>query len=364
MSYVKYREDDIKINIHRMHMLKGSSMRQHKKTIRYFECKYCHQLFTGKAELIDHIRTAHNIVRPLIVINDKVIGDHTVLQYVREARVLMYGFDGQIRIGNHLLQSTDRDEIDITDILKSELTISPCCNIVFNNASVEIRMHTLSVDDNPKIKAVIDHWQKSASEGQQPDMSLLNGFIDGDLLYLQGVFNYYLACTAKHNKASRYDDAFSTLSQFNDLGGLGKCILKAIAFRRNWIDTLHLLDDGNPDIFSTACEFFDSTDSAFEYESDGSSNQLYVEDSTNRNLELIALHQKGQYDELRLRLMELGDIDDLTDLNEREQLYLLKGRLAASSGDYSGARRFYSQLITPVFREEYIRFANNPSFTG
>ena len=99
MSYVKYREDDIGISNDRTYMRYGSQMIHKKDAVRYYECKYCHQIFTSKSELNSHIKNVHNIVRPLIVINEKVVGDHTVLQYLQSAKILMYGFDGRINIG-------------------------------------------------------------------------------------------------------------------------------------------------------------------------------------------------------------------------------------------------------------------------
>ena len=75
MGYVKYNEDDIKIYNDRMFMKQGSALRKAKPAKRYFECKYCRALFDDKAALVEHIKKAHNIVRPLILIIDKVMGD-------------------------------------------------------------------------------------------------------------------------------------------------------------------------------------------------------------------------------------------------------------------------------------------------
>ena len=46
-------------------------------------------------------------------------------------------------------------------------------------------------------------------------------------------------------KAKRYDDAWAILSRFNDLLGVGSCVLRIIAYRRNWVSHLQLLANNN-----------------------------------------------------------------------------------------------------------------------
>lgn len=356
MSYVKYREDDIRISNDRIYMRKGSQMSPKKDAVRYYECKYCHQIFTSKKELNNHIKNVHNIVRPLIVINDKVVGDHTVLQYLQNARILMYGFDGKICIDGETINHYDEEDLDVTSLLRTKLQDGNRCEIVVNDASVLIEMHPISIDNNSQIKTIIEDWQQSVVLGVPLDTTFQSKFEGGDLLFLQGIYNYYLACTAKHHKASRYDDAFAALSKFHDLGGLGKCVLKAIAFRRNWLDTLRLLAEGEDDVFSVACDYFSRQESTLVEDSETSS-VLFVEDGTKLSLELIELYQQRAYGEIKERLAAIGDIEDIEDLNLAEQLHLLRARIAVAEGDKVTAARHYERLITPAFREEYRRYS-------
>lgn len=356
MSYVKYREDDIKINNHRLFMHQGSQFNKAKAPQRYYECKYCHQIFNSKTELVSHIRNIHNVVRPLIVINEKVIGDKVVLQYVRQAKILMYGFGGDIWVGGELLKYGDDDEIDITALLKAKLRSDQRCEIIVNEMPIIIEYHPLSLDDNPLIKTAIDDWQNATSRGLPLDTKCLAMFDGGDLLFIYGIYNYYLACNARHNKASRYNEAFADLSQFQDLGGIGKCVLKAIAFRRNWIDTLRLLSEGENDIFTTACEFFSGQESLFAYEDDKDSSYLFVEDGTQMSLELISMYQKGHYEKVKAKLELIGDPADLEDPNLAEKICLLKARLAVAEGNNLLATHYYEKLISPAFREEYRKY--------
>ena len=357
MSYVKYREDDIRISIDRIYMRHGSPMSPKKDAVRYYECKYCHKIFTSKNELKYHIKNIHKIVRPLIVINEKVVGDHVVLQYLQSAKILMYGFDGKISIGGETFDYSSEDDLDISAVLKSRLQQHSNCEILINNDHILIEMHPISVDNNPLIKSTIEDWQRCVELGIPLDTAYQAKFHGGDLLFLQGIYNYFLACTAKHHKASRYDDAFAALSQFHDLGGLGKCVLKAIAFRRNWIDTLRFLSNGEDDAFSIACDYFNREETCFGEDQEDHPNQLFVEDGTKLSLELIELFQRGMYAEIKNKLTKIGDIDDLDDLNLIEQLHLLKARIAVIEGDTTTASRHYDRLITPAFREEHRRYS-------
>ena len=356
MSYVKYREDDLKISTDRLFMRDGSKISRKISKIQYFECKHCHQLFTSKPLLIRHIREVHYIVRPIIIINDRVIGDHTVLQYVDHAKVLMYGFEGDIIVGSHVVKNDNSDELDITTILKAELTKNQHCDIIADNACISVDFHPLVLDDNSSIRLIVEEWQNSASHGLLIDPSKMADYSGGDLLFLQGIYNYYLACSASHYKSKRYDDAFAALSQFNDIGGIGKCVLKAIAFRRNWVETLRLLTEGEKDVFFTACDYYQWKKSSFEYEHNVDVRELYVEDGTRLSLELIVLFQKGLLKEAKAKLDEFGDIDMLNDLNLAEQLYYLKARIALAEGDKYHAKRYFDRLITPAFCADYQHF--------
>ena len=356
MGYVKYNEDDIKIYNDRMFMKQGSVLRKAKPAKRYFECKYCRALFDDKAALVEHIKKAHNIVRPLILINDKVIGDKTELQYLESARILFYGFEGEIQIGAKKFRFEDDDECDITNDLRKALSLTGNCDILINGAKITISLCPIFLEDDATIKKTIADWQRSVEQGTSLNSAVLETYDGAELRYLQGVYNYFLACTAKHHKGKRYDDAYTALSKFHDIDGVGKCILKVIAFRRNWVEQLRLLTDGEKDIFTTASEFFAGTASEVEWESERAANRLYIEEEINLGLELMVLYQQGRYQEVKEKLAEIGVLDELEDRNHIEKLQLLKARTALKDGDIRQARECYRSLITPGFREESQRF--------
>lgn len=356
MGYVKYNEDDIKIYNDRMFMKQGSVLRKAKPVKRYFECKYCRALFDDKVALVEHIKKAHNIVRPLILINDKVIGDKTELQYLESARILFYGFEGEIQIGAQKFHFEDEDELDITNDLRNALSSNGNCDILINDAKIVVSLCPIFLEDDATVKKTIADWQSSVEQGTPLNSAVLEMYDGAELRYLQGVYNYFLACTAKHHKGKRYDDALAALSKFHDIDGVGKCILKVIAFRRNWVEQLRLLTDGDNDVFATASEFFAGISSEFESENESTANRLYIEEEINLSLELMVLYQQGKYQEVKAKLAEIGMLDELEDRNLVEQLQLLKARIALKDGDMRQARECYRGLITPGFREECQRF--------
>ena len=83
------------------------------------------------------------------------------------------------------------EEIDITLLLRRVLFYDGRCEIVVNEISIMIEYHPISIDDNAIIKEAITDWQKSVSVGLLLNTSYLAQLNGGDLLFAQGVYNYY-----------------------------------------------------------------------------------------------------------------------------------------------------------------------------
>lgn len=91
VGYVKYREDDIEIYNDRIYGKNGlAGGIGPRSTVQFFECRYCHELFTDKNSLFLHIKTKHNIVKPILCVNGKVVSDNTVLQYIESCYIYTY----------------------------------------------------------------------------------------------------------------------------------------------------------------------------------------------------------------------------------------------------------------------------------
>ena len=353
MSYVKYYEDDEKIREHRQNLQHGpDNLINRRNPVRYFDCKYCHEIFTDRKELFLHIKAKHNIVRPLVVVNGKIATDRYVVHDIDSAHIDLFGYSDTISINGDLISySSDDETIDITKLLQQALATSSRCYITFQSVSVEIEMVAFSIDNIDLIGSSIERWEFEINAGMRLSTDSLDQADEGNRLFLQGMYNYYVACRAKKDKAKRYDDAWAILSRFNDLLGVGSCVLRIIAYRRNWVSHLQLLANNGADDLSIANDYYQRRPS--DWTIPASEKQLYVEDATKMSLELVSLFQRGKYDELRVRMFELPDFDLIDDLNLVDQLNLLSARLAVIDGNHSKAESFYEKLVTPAFQKEY-----------
>ena len=357
MSYAKYHEDDNHINDSRRFLHLGSEIKHSGDIPKYYVCKYCkNKVFQTKDALFVHIKKAHNIVRPLVLINGKVIGDFAIVQYVRSAQIFLYGFDTEIYLdGKPLSRETFADVIDFSEQLQQILSTRKTCRITFQSSTIQIDWAPFLSTDNRVISEAISNWESSIANGDRLDARFLSGLHGVERIFLEGMYNYYLACRAKKGKANRYNDALEMLSSFHDLNGIGRCVLKVIAYRRNWVEQLTLLTEGESDEFRTAAKYYHRQSSTFEYE-EVPAKRLYIEDAVETSLSLIVLFQKHDYDLLRQKLSKLPSADILDDPNWADQLNLLCARLAVIEGDHNRACEFYSRVITPFFKDEYDQY--------
>lgn len=352
MSYAKYREDDEKIREHRRYMREGSGISQHKvQSVRYYDCKYCRAIFTEREMLYQHIKSKHNIVRPLLLINGKVANDHCIIYQLDFAHIDLFGYAGDILIDGSPVAREDGEEIDITQKLDKALSEKRISRISFDSASIDIEKVEYSVHENRQIEDLIERWEQDIASGKRLADLQIESFNEGNALFLKGMYNYYVACRATKDKAKRYDDAWAYLSRCGDLPGIGRCVLKIIAYRRNWIAWLRILTEDEKDVFSAAVDFYDQKSSdAIEIRGE---KQLYIEDATMQSIELMLLFQRGRYDDVRKKLLSMPDIDDVDDPNLADRLILVSARLAVLDGKIEKAAALYEMLNTPVFREEY-----------
>ena len=361
MSYVKYREDDIKITDDRRHMHRGSefSAGAH-KTLIYYDCKYCHAVFDERGQLYRHIKQKHNIVRPLVLINGKVASDNCLIEDLDSALLDLYGYREPITLNGSLISLegvNDNDEIDITDQLLKAFQSNPRCRIGFPNASIEIRLISFSIPQNPFVTETIQQWERDISLGRKLAIPDFDREEDEVRLFLNGMYNYYVAAYAKNDKARRYDDALNILSHFHELNGRGKCVLKIIAYRRNWVSSLDALTVGDRDIFTVASDYYHHRQSDTSIlPADDSSGEIYIEDATKRSLDLVFLFQQREYGLVRKQFSHMPEIEDLDDPNLMDQYYLLLAKVSEQEGDYRKAEQYYGKLMAPAFRAETERY--------
>lgn len=358
MSYVKYREDDIYIVDNRQYLKYGSELKRATHAVPHFyDCKYCGKMFTDKKVLFNHIKEVHNIVQPLVLINGKVVSDNSIVQYVETAYINLYGLDSSVSInGKDITVSDDGAEIDITDQLNDILRKHKYCIISFRDSSITIEMNCLSLESKELLTRAIDDWNSASESGQRLSTGWLelDSLTDGDLRFLKGMYNYYLACRAEKegNKTRRYDDAWHLLSTFHDISGVGKCVLEVISYRRNWINRLNQWTANENNDFKIAADYYNWRASDVTKKCD-SLKQLYVEDETKISLILVKLFQQQEYDRVVEALRTFPDTDNLTNRNMRDQLNLLNARIALHNGNKKRANIFYEKINEPIFRELY-----------
>lgn len=361
MSYVKYREDDIKITDDRRHMRRGSEFAAGAhKTLIYYDCKYCQAVFDERRQLYRHIKQKHNIVRPLLLINGKVAGKSCLIENLDSALLYLYGYREPITLNGSIIsieEHNENDEIDITEQLLKTLQKNPRCRISFSTASVEIRLISYNIPQNPFVAETIQQWEHAISLGKKLAIPDFDRQEDDVRLFLDGMYNYYVAAYAKNDKAHRYNDALAILSRFHELNGRGKCVLKIIAYRRNWLSRLDVLTAGDKDIFTVASDYYHHRQSDTSIlPADDSAGAIYIEDATKRSLDLVLLFQQKEYGLVRnqlSRMPEIENLDDLEDLNLRDQYYLILAKLSEQEGNYRKAEQYFGKLMAPVFRAEY-----------
>ena len=169
MSYVKYYEDDEKIREHRQNLQHGpDNLINRRNPVRYFDCKYCHEIFTDRKELFLHIKAKHNIVRPLVVVNGKIATDRYVVHDIDSAHIDLFGYSDTISINGDLISySSDDETIDITKLLQQALATSSRCYITFQSVSVEIEMVAFSIDNIDLIGSSIERWEFEINAGMR-----------------------------------------------------------------------------------------------------------------------------------------------------------------------------------------------------
>ena len=341
MGYVKYREDDIEIYNDRIYGKNGlAGGIGPRSTVQFFECRYCHELFTDKNSLFLHIKTKHNIVKPILCVNGKVVSDNTVLQYIESCYIYTYGFSGQILLDGEVINSLEFDDsIDITDRFRAILKSKGFCEISFRNSTIKIELIQHHIESEALVAATMTKWQNAAEANRPLDVSVFESVCGADKIFLEGMYNYYVACNAKHDKAKRYDDAYAKLSLFNDIQGVGRCALKVIAFRRNWINSLKALSNDVCDVFRVACSFYENEELPEAIDSMTGEKALFIEDDMAKSLELISKFQNKKFEELDKCMPTLEKIEQLKDANVSDQLKLIKAKLEKKKGNESQCRR-------------------------
>lgn len=355
MGYVKYNEDNIKINDNRdLNYDKLKLHRQEQKTI--FHCPYCDEPFFAKDAMFEHIRKSHYLTTPIVLVNGSIPNGHEMfITKVESVLVYNYGFNFRVTVNGNVITNTD-DEIDITSEVKMELDNSN--TVVIKIDKTEFVLNTYSIDKlrYELINPIIDRWENEAFNGNtnlnKVDNNLFN---PSEINYLDAFFNYYIACASQDDviKKERYDDAFNLLNEFRKLDGKANCVLKVISLRRNWINKLEMLNDYDDD-FSVVYDFFVDEEIDSHRTTNQENGQLLIEQELVDFINAVKALNMNKLDEVKKYIDEFNT-GKMENKNHRNKILLLKAKYYQNIGDM---KRF-ENLLNILNRETYFTFKIN-----
>lgn len=356
MGYAKYHEDDFGFVCERLYSNAIAYTKTKKEFIRILKCPYCQESFDAKNRLFAHIKSMHNIIKPILFINGSVVRDYAYLSDIKSVEVHMYGFDERILIDD-IVCSLTADEygiLDITNPIAKEFAASGRCRVKIGDRTVNLEKYSLKNINQQQLSGYIDAWDDMLKIGSPLSMSIINRdeLNQAEQFYLEGVFNYFVACQASgKDKNDRYLEANSILKNFVPINSLGLCIQKIVAFRLNWVHTLKQLcfQYETNDNFNKICDFFENKESENTSNSSKDIRNIYIEDELQAVFEAILSYQNKDYDSVKMYLTE-HDENSVSDINLADKILLLKSRLKLIEGNKSEANYYKREIVCEEFK--------------
>ena len=359
MGYVKYNEDNVNIVNDRLYDINHSVAEPiRKKQAKLIHCPYCDKAFEQKEVLFSHTRNAHNIKRPIVLINDKVIenGEDLFVSSVISVIIHEYGFDDQIKINDKTIMrvADSFDLVDITDEVAESLSTRQSCSLSIGTFNTTIHYRSLKSINQGNVNLYINKWENDLAEGRSLSIEDINNpnLNYDEHYYLEGVFNYYVACQATgKDKTERYNEANSILKCFIPIDSFGLCIQKVIAFRLNWVHTLRMLcnDYDSNDAFVSVCCFFENSPCVINISSKGDEKKLYIENELQEIFDAIIDFTQVKYPAVK-EYLDNHDPSKIMDDNLRDKILLLKSRLLMKEGNMKEAKFIFSQIRNEEFK--------------
>lgn len=362
MGYAKYNEDDEKICSDRDYMKKGSPFRYAKETTVYSVCPYCKKVFPKITDMYKHIKEKHNIVRPLLEINGKIVSNDYYISEVENVIISLYGYKPILLIEDSNIKYDNVEKIDVTDNIKSVLSMKDTCKIDIDNDSIVIHLYDIKNISNPRIFTILNEWENKIESGQYiVPISNLNDYNIIEQRFIKAFFNYYVAASGNNEyKNKRYDDAYAALSMYSNMNGIGKCAMKIIAFRLNWINNLKALCDGDMDDFNIICDFYDMKETVFNnFDQRRVVHKLYVEDEIQKSIDMIIAYQSNDMKKVKIYLNKYKDVENITDSNMRDRVLLIMARYENKNNNKRYARFYYERINTLYFKKEAENYLAN-----
>ena len=348
MGYVGYKSRDDDIITDRMYMHAPQEEKPEKKEIVFYTMTIMKQ----------HIKETHKEVRPIIFVNGKVVSEEVYIEKVFDVVVWRYGFDTDIII-NDSIRINNEEKSDITAVISDCLIDNKECKISVGKHDIYIRKFSVEFINNRKVINQIYKWQNEIQKGQTIVFDLPDTFNNAQRRYLQGFYNYFVACSAPlEAKKARYQESYSIIKNFSPLNALGLCVLKVVAFRFNWVENLKSYRIIENDEFDLISDFYDNsiiTEKDLNLECIGA---LYVEDDISEYIKTVIALINKEYAVVNKYVSQYSDVNDISDLNHRERVLLIKARYEIQKNRPEKAKRCYKQMILPAFEKECKEYLN------
>ncbi len=360
MGYAKYHEDDQRIIDDRKYFLYGHNYIEKATTFPpIFNCPYCNKTFYNKEKLNVHIKEEHNSVSKLLILNQQVVQKDAYIKEINSLVIVRYDLSESVHVNN--VEINGENDIDITKLAIEKLQLTKRLHIQVGNRVWTISLLTSELIDLSKMESIVMQWSIATQERKAINRQDVREFNLPENHCLNGFYNYFLACAAEPTlKIKRYEDAYNILSEFTQVVPSAKFVLKVIAYKLNWVNSIRTLCGGN-DLFRNIYDFFIGSQSENNIDEFIGEKQVFIEDDLENSILAILAYQSSHNDKLQdyLNQFNKDTLLNLQDSNLRDKIYLLKARVAIKRGNTHEARRFYEEIATPFFNSEYEQFLKN-----
>lgn len=354
MGYTKLREDVMEVFLDNTQSLVGISQKS-KHTISKYVCPYCHCVHHKKENLFSHIKEQHNIMHPVVIVNDKVI-DSTdfYINKIETAQVYTYGFSDPVVVNEVLISVDNETGIDITQKATELFEKNGRFSITVGDRTINVMKFSVSAIRNDLVNPTIREWEHSIEEKKMISFKTPSELNTVETEYLKGFYNYFIACLASGaEKATRYYDAYNILSSFNPNNALAVCVLKVISFKFNWTKRLGELCKKTSDEFNQIMKFYNNSE-IDEPKSTNYNDSLFIEDELREYIDAVEKYLLGELEEVN-KYIKKYTITDIEDKNFKDRILLLSAKLCIKENRLKEAYCFESEILCEDFKNMDLR---------
>ena len=357
MGYLKYAEDNDEMNWIRK--FENSPDYFLNKTVQpaVYKCLYCFKEFKSKKDLYDHIKSNHNKIETIVIINNQIAAQDTFYEEIESLVIINYNTEQHIKLMGKNIDILSEE----TDLTVSFIDLSHKNNVITleigNRVWKFIKINKKNIEKK-KIEDIVFKWSEETAKGIHIKKNNDTSFNDLEKTCLNGFYNYFIACVSEdRDKKNRYAEAKSILSQFSNVLPLARFVLKIIAFKINSLQLLKSLCV-EKDIFYSISLFL--LNEKFEDFNKNDGQTIFVEENIEKMINIITMFcgDKRDYAIKYLNQFSYQDIINMDDINLKDKICLLKSRYYKEIGNIHEARRYYDEINSTQYKPEVEDFFN------